>query len=188
MGTAREIGCRFDLVLVKKLAYPWSPETAFGAIAMDGSEVLSPSVADRHELSPEEIEVVRASALKRLREQSSRLLGGRQPKFYSDRLSLVVDDGVATGFTTLAAVKYLRNNGCKKVGIATPVTPEDTVRALSPLVDEFYALKVVEAVFFSVGAHFRDFHQYEEAELVKMLAEARQEGIYPLAEEEPDDA
>lgn len=186
IGAARETGTRFELVLVKKLAYPWSPETAFGAIALDGSEVISPSILAGHELLEEEINVVRATAMKRLQEQSERLLGKRRPLIQPEKLALVVDDGIATGYTALAAVKYLRNNGCDRVGIATPVTPEDTVEALSPEVDGFYAVGIVRTPFFSVGAHYADFKQYEESELIKMLAEAQQEGLYPLVEGDED--
>jgi putative phosphoribosyl transferase len=182
MGAAREMGSRFDLVLVKKLAYPWSPETAYGAIALDGSEVLSPSVSLRRELSEEEMAAVRASALQRLREQESRLLRGRKTVVLKDKRALVVDDGVATGYTTLAAVQFLRHAGYARVGIATPVAPEDTRQHLAPLVDGFFAILVVQSIFFAVGSYYEDFCQYQEEDLVKMLREAQEEGLYPLVE------
>jgi predicted phosphoribosyltransferase len=184
IGAARETGSRFDLVLVKKLGYPWSPETAFGAIALDGSEVLSPGLLARGELSDQEIASVRASSLHRLKEQEARLLSGRKTVIPPGKHALVVDDGVATGYTTLAAVNFLRNAGFRKVGIAAPVTPEDTYHTLAPLADGFHAVKVVQSIFFAVGSYYEDFCQYEEKDLVKMLREAEDAGLYPIVAEE----
>lgn len=172
MEIGRRLNIPVDLVLVRKIGAPGSPELALGAVT-DGAKaltVINPDVARMTGASAAYLEHARARELAEIERRRALYLGDRPRSNPSGRTAIVVDDGLATGATARAAAKALRAQGAAQVIAAVPVAPADTVAALSDDFDEVICLEQPEP-FFGVGAWYRDFHQLSDEEVVALLRE-----------------
>ena len=164
---ADALGGELDVVLVHKLGAPGNPEFAIGSVDESGKVVLSPAAQALH---MDEDYVARESArqLERLRER--RLRYGRAPVDARGRLCIVVDDGVATGATLIAALRALRAQGPRRLIAAIGVAPAETVARLEKEVDELVCL-AAPAVFYAVSQFFADFAQVSDDEVITLLSQ-----------------
>jgi len=167
---ARALDAPFDILVVKKIGTPFSPELAMGAIAEDGTRVLYRRVIDEYGITEGEIErhsrTKEAEALEKVRT----LRGGRPLEDVSGRTVILVDDGLATGMTALAAIRSLRNRGCRELILAVPAAARDSASALRPEVDSLVAA-IEEDSFMSVGQYYRDFTQVSDDDVIRMMSE-----------------
>ena len=169
---ARELGLSLDVVVATKVGAPGNPEFAVGAVAADGEVHTNPSTA----LPADEVRRISGPAHAKAVHEVSLFRAERGPLDLEDRTVIVVDDGLATGLTALAAVGYVRRMGAEHVVLAVPVAPADTVRRLSGYVDELVVLES-PAEFSAVGQFYRRFGQVEDAEVLTLLARAAQRTI-----------
>lgn len=160
-----------DVVVAAKVGAPGNPEYAVGAVAPDGVVTLSPlagySAEGLHELAEPVHELVRRRLVA--------FRGGRSELDVHRQTVLLVDDGVATGLTTRAAVEYLRRRGAARVIVAVPVAPPDSTQMLATVADEAVVLES-PAGFAAVGQFYRAFGQTPDEDVVRLLAEARRRG------------
>ncbi len=170
---AMEIGGRLDVVTARKLPVPWSPETGFGAIAPDGSMVLNESLMPSLRLSREEIRGIADEVLREVRRREQVYRGGRPGAAIKDRNVVLVDDGLATGYTMVASIRMARNQGAKYVMVAVPVSPADTAAMIEPMVDRLLVIHVAHTMSFAVASFYRDFHDMDDSEVLGLLDEAR---------------
>lgn len=174
---AVEIGRRLnvpvDLVLVRKIGAPGSPELALGAVTdgAQGMTVINPDVARLTGASAAYLGQVRARELAEIERRRALYLGDRPRSDPRGRTAIVVDDGLATGATARVAAMALREQGAARIIAAVPVAPADTVAALKDDFDEVICLEQ-PAPFYGVGAWYRDFHQLSDEEVVALLREA----------------
>jgi putative phosphoribosyl transferase len=170
---AQELGAPLDVALVRKIGAPGQPELGLGAV-VDGED---PQVVLNHDL----VELVRPSR-RYLEDEEKRQLAeierrravyrpGRAPIPLQGRTVIVVDDGIATGGTMKAVLQALANVGAKRVVLAVPVAPSDTLRELASLVDEVVCLMTPEP-FYAVGSFYRDFAQTTDEEVIDLLGRA----------------
>ena len=96
-------------------------------------------------------------------------LGGRAPTPIKDRVVIVIDDGIATGATTRAALRAIRSRQPKKLILAVPVGPTDTIEAMREEADEVHCLKIY-ADFGAIGEFYEDFSQTTDQEVIDILA------------------
>jgi putative phosphoribosyl transferase len=163
-----------DVFLVRKLGVPWQPELAFGAIAeAPGSEVpvqvINQDLVQDCELAPEVIEEVTAREQAEILRRSRLYRGTRSLVDIHDREVVVVDDGLATGSTMLAAVRALRRQRAKSIIVAVPVGPRETCEALRRDADKVVCLSSPEP-FYSVGTWYEDFTQVTDREVQHALS------------------
>ena len=165
---ARELGAPLDVVVPRKIGAPGNPELAIGAVA-PGIRVLDPrmvgalGVTDRYlerEIAEQEAEIDR-------RQHAYR--GGRPPQPVEGRVAIVVDDGVATGSTAVAALRWARARGAERVVLAVPVAPPQSLERLRAEADEVVVLETPQP-FLAVGEWYRDFDQTTDAQVVSALA------------------
>lgn len=167
---ARALGAPLDLVLVRKIGAPGSPELALAAV-VDGDDpqvVINEDVGEITGADQAYLERVRDSELAEIERRRAVYFSGRARISPKGRTAIVVDDGLATGATALAAIKALRRQGALKVVLAIPVAPLQTVRKMSAEADEVVCLHAVER-FWGVGAFYDDFHQLDDAETLGLL-------------------
>jgi len=174
LEVARGLGCPLDLVLVRKVGAPYQPEFAIAAV-VDGDPprlVRNPALGawegrewERH------LKDAYREASAEIRRRREAYLAGRTPVPVDGRTAIVVDDGLATGTTMRAAVEALRMRGAARVVVAVPVAPPDAARALAAVADEFVCLET-PAAFGAVGAFYDDFHQLDDAEVVRLMRDA----------------
>jgi putative phosphoribosyl transferase len=164
---ADALGGDLDVVLVHKLGAPGNPEFAIGAVDEHGKVELS---AAAHALHLPEDYVARESAhqLKLLRERRARY--GRAPVEARGRICIVVDDGVATGATLIAALRTVRAQAPQRLIAAIGVAPAETVARLKAEVDELVCLAAPE-VFYAVSQFFAEFAQVSDDEVIALLSQ-----------------
>jgi putative phosphoribosyl transferase len=165
---ARELGAPLDVVVPRKIGAPGNPELAIGAVA-PGIRVLDPrmvgalGVTDRYlerEMAEQEAEIER-------RQRAYR--GGRPPRPVEGRVAIVVDDGVATGSTAVAALRWARARGAERVVLAVPVAPPQSLERLRAEADGVVVLETPQP-FLAVGEWYRDFDQTTDEQVVSALA------------------
>jgi len=181
LAVAEKLNAPMDLIVSRKLPLPFSPETGFGAVTFDGTTFLNEEVVQEAGLKEDEIQKITARVLKKTKEIHRRLAGGLPPYLDPARMALVIDDGLATGYTAIAAALTLEKCGYTRVGIAVPVSPADTLAKVHSFVDDVICPYSVDTPFFAVGSFYMDFHQVSEEELLGYLGDARQKGLYAHA-------
>lgn len=168
---ARALHAPLDLVLVRKLGAPGQPELALGAV-VDGEgtaeTVLNPELIAATGADEAYLAAVRAAELAEIERRRRLYLAGRARPDPRGRAAIVVDDGLATGATARAALRALRRRGPARLLLAVPVAPEETLAALRAEGEEVLCLETPR-FFHGVGAHYRDFHQLEDAEVIRLL-------------------
>lgn len=174
---AEALGVPLDVMLVRKLGLPGHEELAMGAIATGGARVLNDEVVRGVGVSDETIDEVAAREREELQRRQREYRGERPEPTLEGRTLILVDDGLATGSTMLAAVSAARQQNPAKVVVAVPVAPRDTVDALeaNPEVDEVVC-PARPAPFGGVGRWYADFTQTTDDEVRTLLAAARQDG------------
>lgn len=168
---AQELGAPLDVIVVRKLGVPRHPELGFGAIGEGGVRVISEDILRRSGASAADLaSVERAETAELLRR--ARTFRGDRPRIpFDGRRVIIVDDGIATGATALAACEVARAQGAAHVVLAVPVAPPDAAERLRGQVDELVCLSTPPR-FSAVGEWYRDFGQTPDEEVVALLARA----------------
>jgi predicted phosphoribosyltransferase len=169
---AAALGAPLDVIVARKLGAPADPELAVGAIAEEGSLVVDPLLAEHAGLTGDDLDRVLARERAELRRRTRRLRGARSPADLRGRTALVVDDGLATGLTAVAAVRAARRRGAARVVVAAPVGSAEAVALLRRVADEVVC-HTVPAGLDGVGRWYRDFAPVAEDAVVAMLEDQR---------------
>ena len=164
---AERLGGQLDVVLVRKVASPFNPEFALGAVDEDGNLYLNPHAA---------LSGVRATEISGEKERQMAVIKARRASYLppinpAGRIVIVVDDGIATGATMIAALKALQAKKPKKLICATPVAAPDSLRSVADYADDVVCLHAPEN-FMAVGQFYRHFPQVSDDEVAQELAAA----------------
>ncbi|WP_457640720.1 phosphoribosyltransferase [Persephonella sp.] len=169
---SKETGVPFHMVITKKITPFYDPEAAIGAIAPDGTFMIS-SYAH---LSPSELEKAKEIAFKGVLEKLNKYASGKEPDV-EGKIAIVTDDGIATGYTAMVAGEYLRKRGAEKTILAVPVCPVDSIDRVKKVFDQVICYHKDNIPFFAVGMFYEDFHQISDDELFAYLKRAEREGL-----------
>jgi putative phosphoribosyl transferase len=168
---ARALGAPLDLLTVRKLGAPENPEFGIGAVAEDGTTVVD-SVMVRHlGVTKGDLDRILERERHELNRRVARFRNGQAPLDVYNRTVIVVDDGVATGLTDLAAVRALRRRGAGRIVVAVPVGSRQAVAMLQEAADEVVC-HTIPSELLGVGRWYRDFSQVSDEEVVALLAQA----------------
>ena len=160
---AREFDFPMDLLMVKKLGHPSSPEYAIGAVSMEGS------ILEDHLNVPQEYIQAEISRIRqRLKERYEKFRGNKAPLNLKGRVAIIVDDGIATGRTIIASIGMLREQEVAKIVVAVPVSSIGAAQRIKEMVDDFICLDTPEP-FFGVGMFYEDFSEVSDAEVIDYL-------------------
>ncbi|WP_022947424.1 phosphoribosyltransferase [Methylohalobius crimeensis] len=176
---ATTLDAPLDIILVRKIGAPGSPELAAGAV-VDGDHpelILNQEVISILNIPDDFLEDRKKQQLIEIERRRELYLAGRPPISVEDRTAIVVDDGVATGSTVRAAVHALKRRKPKQVVIAVPVAPPETARQLAQEADEVICLDTPDP-FYAIGVFYQDFAQLTDEDVIHILkmAEEKQQG------------
>lgn len=167
---AEELDAELDVVLTHKLGAPGNPEFAIGAVAESGWSHVQYRGMD---VDDAYVQRETAAQLERLRERRKSYGAARVPA--AGRTAIVVDDGLATGATMIAALHALRDQGPSRLICAVPVAAPDSLARVRPLADEVVCLSAPQG-FHAVGQFYETFGQVEDEEVMATLNKARAPG------------
>jgi putative phosphoribosyl transferase len=177
---AAALDAPLDLILVRKIGVPSQPELAMGAV-VDGEQpivVRNEDVIRLAGIDEPLFEAVCEEELREIERRRDRYLGTRARATVSGRTAIVIDDGVATGATTRAALRATRARDPKRLVLAVPVAPSDSIAELRSEVDDLVCLEE-HAEFGAIGFYYYDFRQVPDDEVINLL---RQFPVRPSAE------
>ena len=168
---AAALDAPLDLILVRKIGVPFQPELAMGAVVDGGEPVIvrNEDVISLSGVSEQEFNTIRDQQLAEIERRRKLYLGDRPHPQIAGRTVLVVDDGVATGATTRAALHAIRLRKPSKLVLAVPVAPTDTLEKLRGEADEVVCLEDYEN-FGAIGLFYSDFRQVSDTEVTDILA------------------
>ncbi len=176
---ARALAAPLDLIIVRKIQLPWTTEAGFGALDPEGEATINRELLARLDMTPEEVaaQVEKTAAVVRQREE--RLRGGKPYPELKGRPALVVDDGLASGYTMRAAVKFLKKRGAGTISAAVPTGSANTVRELLEVVDELYCPNVRGGWSFAVADAYQNWYDLTEEEVLEVLASLKAPAVKP---------
>jgi len=158
-----------DLVIVRKVGHPYAPEYAIAAVAEDGHIVENRSEVDSIDRRAFE-ESVRIEQ-REARRRRDLYMRGRTPISATGKIAIIVDDGLATGLTMQAAVQEVRHSHPRKIVVAVPVAPPQTIRKLKEIADDVLALYEASD-FRAIGSFYCQFDQVSDDEVIELMGTA----------------
>ena len=171
---ARSLKAPLEVFIARKLGAPYQPELGIGAVAQDGLRVLNEEIIREIGISEEYIERIAAEETKEAERRLKLFRGERSEPAVRQRTAILVDDGIATGVTTRAAIEALRRRDPRRLVLAVPVCAAQTDESLRTEVDELICLQAPSDLM-AIGLWYRNFEQTSDEEVIELLERARRE-------------
>ena len=165
---ATALDADLDLVVPRKLGAEGNPEYAIGAVMHDGTVYLNPEALSITGATPEYIDAEKSREMREARRRLEAYRGGREEPVIKGRVVVVVDDGIATGATMIAALRWVRSRGARVVVAAAPVGPPSSVEELGQEADKVVCPLTPEP-FYAIGAFYENFGQVSDEEVEEIL-------------------
>jgi putative phosphoribosyl transferase len=175
---ASRLGAPLDILIVRKIGAPGNPEYGLGAVVEGGTRFLDEPRVRAIGHTVRDLGPIIAREMAEVERRAQEFRAGRPPVDIHDRTVILVDDGVATGGTVLAALQAIRGRGPRRIVVALGVAPPDTVESLRAEVDDLVVL-LVPRVFFAVGEWYHQFSQVSDEEVLVLLERAREIPVPP---------
>lgn len=172
---AKSLGVPLDICLVRKLGVPQREELAMGAIATGDVQILNQEIIDSLEITPEIINEVVEKETQELKRREQAYRGDRPLPSLENRIVILVDDGIATGSTMLAAIQAVKQQNPQKIVVAVPVALGEVCSILKPYVDQIVCL-IRPRVLHSISSWYQDFKQVRDYEVCYLLSQDTVEG------------
>jgi predicted phosphoribosyltransferase len=166
---AKKLKLQLDIVLSRKIGAPLNPEFAIGAVSEDGNIFTDEDILRREKINKDYIERESKFQIQEIQRRIKKYRQVKEKISLKDKTVIITDDGVATGATMHAAAWSAQGDKPKKIIVALPVGPEDTLKRLKDSVDEVICLRVPD-FFSAVGQFYADFPQIEDEEVLALLS------------------
>jgi predicted phosphoribosyltransferase len=166
---ARELGLPLDVAVVSKITLPWNTEAGYGAVAFDGSVRFNQALIDNLSLGEDDIRTGVERTRNKVMKRVHRFRGERPFKFDAQTPVIVVDDGLASGFTMLAAIEALRTAGARHMVVAVPTAAYDSARRIAAEVNTLYCPNIREQRQFAVADAYISWSDVEEDVALRLL-------------------
>ena len=170
-SAAKELAVSMDVLVVRKIQIPWNTEAGFGAITWDGKIVLNDDLVTQLELTEDEIKTSILNTKENLQARLRKFRGDKPMPDLADKVVILVDDGLASGFTMLAAARSVREKKPKKIIVAEPTASLGAIKLLLPEVDEIVCLNIRTGSSFAVASAYEKWYDLTDEEVMKILSE-----------------
>ena len=160
-----------ELALTRKLPIPWSPEAGFGAVTIDGTVSLNEDFFDQLNMTKKETDKITERVIAELKRRAAKYAVPEKLLQVERRRVYVVDDGLATGYTAIAAAQMIRKRNPSELVLAVPASPADTLKRVSAYFDKTYCLIEQKHLPFAVASFYHDFHDMTDEEVNSIITE-----------------
>lgn len=164
---ASELGMKLDIIVSRKVGAPHNPELAIGAVTHDGSYFPNKEITVMLNVPQKYIESEISSQVKEIERRLMKFRGSSEYHL-EDKTVVLVDDGIATGATMFVGIQWVKKQNPKRVVVAIPVGPKDTIEKLNETVDKVIVLQA-PAYFNAVGEFYREFDQVEDYQVQEIM-------------------
>ena len=166
---AKSNGLLMDVLIVRKIQIPGNTEAGFGALGPDGKAIFNERLLRSLRLTEEEINQ-QIEKTKRVLEERNRSYRGNRPfPDLKNKVAVIVDDGLASGYTMLEAVNFVKSKQVKKIIVAVPTASESSIYLLLPEVDEIYCLNARALYPFAVAEAYMKWYDVGDEEVIALL-------------------
>ena len=169
---AKELDITMDLIVVRKVQIPWNTEGGFGAVTWDGEMLLNERLVRDLGLTDKMIEQSIAETIKIIQERLRMFRGDKPMPALVGKVVILVDDGLASGFTMLAAANSVRKKEPEKIVVAVPTASMGAIELLRPIVDEIVCLNIRTGPIFAVADAYKSWHDLTDEEVIEVLEKA----------------
>lgn len=169
---AERLNLPLDLVITKKIRAPYNPELAIGSVDPTGNINVNQNIIAGLNISSDYLQTAAETTTAQIKEQLEQYRKSSHYPSLEQTIAIIVDDGIATGQTAIAAIGFLRSLDAQRIIVATPVIAPSTLSELNKLADEVrYVL--CEERFFAVGQFYRDFAQVNDEQVMEIMTDIR---------------
>ncbi len=169
---ARELHLALDIAVVSKITLPWNSEAGYGAVAFDGTVKLNEALLSRLNLSEQEIQTGIEKTQQKVSRRVTMFRGDRPLPDFKHPI-ILVDDGLASGFTLRVAIKALREAGAKKIILAVPTAHSESLQMILEEVEAIYCPNLRGGLSFAVADAYEHWSDLDEEEVITILREFR---------------
>ena len=170
-GVALALGAPFELAIVRKIQIPGNTEAGFGAVTWDGKVLINERLRAALGLSQGEVDAAVALTKKNVRERIGRYTRGRPFPDLSGKTAILVDDGLASGFTMLAAIRGIRTSGPARTMVAVPTASASSAERIAGEVDQLICLNIRSGGRFAVADAYEHWHDLDDQEVMRELVD-----------------
>ncbi|MFX0137312.1 MAG: phosphoribosyltransferase [Candidatus Hodarchaeota archaeon] len=159
----------FDILIIRKIKIPWNTEAGFGSITRDGEIILNKGLVIALGLTEAQIKKQAEITMKEIKDRIS--LYKQESKFLdiSGKNVILVDDGLASGFTMIAAIKSIKKKSVGKIIVAVPTASGSSVDKVVPLIDELICPDIRRTMYFAVASAYEHWYDLDEKEVINLL-------------------
>ena len=166
---AKELGLQMDLIIVRKLPIPYNTEAGFGSMSWNGEVKLNEKLVEQLQLSDPEIDSIIRDVKSELDKRMEIFRGNIPFPELKGKTAIIVDDGLASGYTLLAAISSVKRLSPARIIVAVPTASKNAVDLLAPYVDEIFCLNIRETKIFAVADAYQEWHDLTQQEVLKLL-------------------
>jgi predicted phosphoribosyltransferase len=176
IAIAQTLALEFDLVLVRKVQIPWNSEAGFGAVNLDSDLFLNDHLLSLLNLTSDQVERQVKKTMATIEQRNVRFRQNRPFPDIAARHVVLVDDGLASGYTMRAAIAYLRKRSPESITIAVPTGSAATVHMLLREVDTLCCLNIRESYPYAVASAYRDWHDLDDEDVLELMSKFNNSG------------
>jgi putative phosphoribosyl transferase len=165
-----EIAVPMDVIVARKIQIPWSPEADFGAVSWDDKVLLNENLKQL-QLKREEVETAISAAKTNVEERLKTFRGDKPLPHLTGKIVVLVDDGLASGYTMLVTVRSVRDKSPKKIVVAVPTASLGAIKLLVPEVDEIVCPNIRRGETFAVAEAHENWYDLTDENVIELLSE-----------------
>lgn len=166
---ASKLNLELDLAVVSKITLPWNTEAGYGAVAFDGTVELNRDIINQIGLDNEQIDEGIRTASNKVNRRLERFRGSKPFPEINNRKVVLVDDGIASGYTMIAAVKAMKKSGAEKIIISVPTAHLNSIEMVATKVDKVYCANIRSGWGFAVADAYKNWYDVTEDEVKEIL-------------------
>jgi predicted phosphoribosyltransferase len=179
---AEKLGAPLDIIIPRKIAIPFNTEAGYGAVTEEGAIVLNEPLVSQLGLTKQQIEIQAESVRAEIARRSAIYRAKLKAPSVEAKTAIIIDDGLASGFTMAAAIKSVRQRKAAKITVAVPVASGSAYDLVKPLADKVVCLIIARVYEFAVASFYRRWHDLTDEEVLEYLEGWRRKHV-PAAEQ-----